>query len=162
MTIKINTGSIHVPPTPQVYPSAGATAFKKEEFTDTTPSEMVVFPSEQRRLIVVEPNTMIILTGYNLDDQTKVAFRKVLRSNGVPAHGSNGCCPTITVGNATRLHSVDVPCWAITHCNPIFILQTPGNYELDVIGSSADVVVTARAFPIQPVNEFGTCKCTTG
>ena len=157
MSINLNTGSVQVPKAPHSYPNTGQTAFKKEEYTDTTPAEMVVFPSEHRRILVVEPKTMLIVTGYNLDDQTKVSFRKILRSNGVPAQGSNGCCPTITIGHSVRLHSVELPCWYINKDNPIFVVQTPGNYELDVIGSSADVVVTAMSFEQQPINCMGCC-----
>lgn len=157
MTINLNTGSVQVPKAPHSYPNTGQTAFKKEEYNDTTPAEMVVFPSEHRRILVVEPKTMLVVTGYNLDSQTKVSFRKILRSNGVPAQGSNGCCPTITIGHSVRLHSVELPCWYINQDNPIFVVQTPGNYELDVIGSSADVVVTAMSFEQQEINCFGCC-----
>lgn len=157
MTINLNTGSVQVPKAPHSYPNTGQTAFKKEEYNDTTPAEMVVFPSEHRRILVVEPKTMLVVTGYNLDSQTKVSFRKILRSNGVPAQGSNGCCPTITVGHSVRLHSVELPCWYINQDNPIFVVQTPGNYELDVIGSSAGVVVTAMSFEQQEINCFGCC-----
>lgn len=157
MTINLNTGSVQVPKAPHSYPNTGQTAFKKEEYNDTTPAEMVVFPSEHRRILVVEPKTMLVVTGYNLDSQTKVSFRKILRSNGVPAQGSNGCCPTITIGHSVRLHSVELPCWYINKDNPIFVVQTPGNYELDVIGSSADVVATAMSFEQQPINCMGCC-----
>ena len=160
MSINLNTGSVQVPKAPHSYPNTGHTAFKKEEYIDTTPTEMVVFPSEHRRILVVEPKTMLVVTGYNLDSQTKVSFRKILRSNGVPAQGSNGCCPTITVGHSVRLHSVELPCWVLDRCNPIFIIKTPGNYEIDVIGASADVVVTAMQFDMQEVNDFGGCNCT--
>lgn len=86
---------------------------------------------------------------------------KILRSHGVPAQGSNGCCPTITIGHSVRLHSVELPCWVLDRCNPIFIVKTPGNYEIDVIGASADVVVTAMSFETQEVNDFGGCNCMT-
>lgn len=152
MSINLDTGSIQIPKTPHSYPKVGLTAFKQEEYNDTTPAEMVVFPSDRRRILVVEPKTMLIVTGYNLDDQTKVSFRKILRSNGVPAQSSNGCCPTITVGHSVRLHSVQLPNWYVSKDSPIFVVQTPGNYELDVIGSSADVVVTAMSFEQQTVN----------
>lgn len=157
MSINLNTGSVQVPKAPHSYPNTGQIAFKTEEYTDTTPAETVVFPSEHRRILVVEPKTMLVVTGYNLDTQTKVSFRKILRSNGVPAQGSNGCCPTITIGHSVRLHSVELPCWYINQDNPIFVIQTPGNYELDVIGSSADVVVTAMSFEQQEINCFGCC-----
>lgn len=159
MSINLNTGSVQVSKAPHSYLNMGHTAFRTEEYNDTTPAEMVVFPSEHRRILVVEPKTMLIVTGYNLDNQTKVSFRKTLRSNGVPAHGSNGCCPTITIGHSVRLHSVALPCWVLNRCNPIFIVKTPGNYEIDVVGASADVVVTAMAFDIQDVNEFTHCEC---
>lgn len=158
MTINLNTGSVQVAKAPRSYPNVGHTAFKTEEYNDTTPAEMVVFPSEHRRILVVEPKTMLVVTGYNLGSQTKVSFRKILRSNGVPAQGSNGCCPTITVGHSVRLQSVELPCWYANHLNPIFVLQTPGNYEIDVIGLSADVVVTAMSFEQQEINCIGCCE----
>lgn len=161
VSINLNTGSVQVPKAPHSYPNVGQTAFKKEEYNDTTPAEMVVFPSEHRRILVVEPKTMLVVTGYSLDSQTKVSFRKILRSNGVPAQGSNGCCPTITVGHSVRLHSVELPCWVLNNCNPVFIVKTPGNYEIDVIGASVDVVVTAMQFDMQEVNDFGGCNCMT-
>lgn len=162
MSINLNTGSIQVPKAPHSYPNVGQTAFKKEEYNDTTPSEMVVFPSEHRRILVVEPKTMLVVTGYNIDKETKVLFRKILRSNGVPAQGTNGCCPVITVGHSVRLHSAELPCWVLDNCNPVFIIKTPGNYEIDVIGVSADVVVTAMRFDMQDCNDFGGCHCFTG
>lgn len=158
MSINLDTGSIQTPKTPHSYLNVGAIAFQQSEYDDKTPTDMVVFPSDQRRLLVVEPNTMLIVTGYNLIDKTRVMFRKVLRSNGVPAQGSNGCCPTITVGHAVRLHSVPILCWQLTPNNPIFIIKTPGTYEIDVLGISADVVVTAMSFPMQEVN----CFCCHG
>ena len=159
MSINLNTGSVQVPIAPHSYPNMGKTAFKKEEYTDNTPSETTIFPSEHRRILVVEAHKMTIITGYNLDAETKITFRKILRSSGVPAHGSNGCCPVVTVGHATRLHSVEIPCWTITKDAPIFILKTPGSYELDVIGTSIDVVATAMTFDIQDVNELSCCLC---
>lgn len=161
MSINLNTGSVQVPKAPHSYSNVGHTAFKTEEYNDTTPAEMVVFPSEHRRILVVEPKTMLVVTGYNLDNRTKVSFRKILRSHGVPAQGSNGCCTTITIGHSVRLHSVELPCWVLDRCNPIFIVKTPGNYEIDVIGANADVVVTAMQFDMQEVNDFGGCNCTT-
>lgn len=161
VSINLNTGSVQVPKALHPYPNVGHTAFKTEEFIDTTPAEMVVYPSEHRRIIVVEPKTMLIVTGYNLDEHTHVSFRKILRSNGVPAQGSNGCCPTITIGHATRLYGVEIPCWVLDKRNPIFIVKTPGNYEIDVIGVSADVVVTAMSFEIQEVNDFVCCEGVT-
>lgn len=162
MSIKLNTGSVQTPKSLHSYPNTGHTAFKKDEYTDTTPSEMVVFPSEHRRILVVEPKTLLIVTGYNIDEKTKVLFRKILRSNGVPAQGTNGCCPVITVGHSVRLHSAELPCWVLDNCNPIFIIKTPGNYEIDVVGISADVVVTAMRFDMQECNDFGGCNCFTG
>lgn len=159
MPINLNTGSIQVPKVSHTHANAGMVAAKFVEYNDTTPSEMMVFPSEHRRILVVEPKTMLIVTGYNLDNETKVSFRKILRSNGVPAQGANGCCPTITIGHSIRLHSVELPCWTLDNCSPVFIVKTPGTYEIDVIGASADVAVTAMRFDIQDVNEFGSCAC---
>lgn len=155
--INLDTGSIQVPTSTQT--GVGGFVGKVSEFNDTTPSEMVVFPSKERRILVVEPNTMAVVTGYNLDTNTKVVFRKILRSNGVPAQGSAGCCPSVTIAHSVRLHSVELPCWRLDKCSPVFVVKTPGSYELDVTGSYADVVVTAMAFPMQEVNEFSNCNC---
>ena len=50
MTINLNTGSVQVAKAPHSYPNVGHTVFKTEEYNDTTPAEMVVFPSEHRRI----------------------------------------------------------------------------------------------------------------
>lgn len=161
MTINIDTGSIHVAQRPSYENSLGKSFVGTiNEYNDTTPSEAVVFPSVDRRLLLVEPNTMMVVTGYNLSNTTEVSFRKVLRSNGVPAQGTSACCPSVTVAHAVRLHSVELPCWVLDRCNPVFIIKTPGNHELDVRGDVVDIVVTAMAFPIQDVNPFGGCNCT--
>lgn len=156
MTISIDTG-IMVTPTQDSL--ALTQSSNVVSYNDNTPSENIVFPNSKRSLILVEPSTIHVVTAYNLDKETKVKFRKVLRSGGVPASGSNGCCPSITYGNAVRLYSVDVPCWVIDKCNPVFVLFTPGSYEIDVVGNSADVVVTSMQFPYQRVNEFSKCSC---
>lgn len=127
------------------------------EYNDTTPSEFIAFPSSERRLLIVEPKVMLVVTGYNLNSATKISFRKVLRSNGVPAQGTSGCCPSVSVAHSVRLHSVELPCWELNKNNPIFVIKTPGSYEFDVVGDPADVVVTAVAFPIQEVNDI---KCS--
>lgn len=161
MTINLDTGSVQVPRHPSRNHGLGKSFVGTvTEYNDTTPSEAVVFPSTDRRLLLVEPNTMLVVTGYNLNDTTKVSFRKVLRSNGIPAQGTADCCPSITIAHSIRLHSVELPCWALDKCNPIFIVKTPGSYEIDVVGEYADVVVTAMSFPMQEVNDFGGCYCS--
>jgi hypothetical protein len=123
------------------------------EFDDVTPSEYVVYPSNVRQLIVIEPNTMAIVTAYNLENDMEVRFRKILRSNGVPAQGSSTCCGDITVGNSIKLHSVEIPSWKITNAHPIFVLKTPGAYEVDMTDNNDGVVITMRIFPMQDVND---------
>lgn len=160
MTINLNTGSVQVPRSPSRPHGLGNLVVGTlTEFNDTTPAEAVVFPSTDRRLLLVEPNTMLVVTGYNLNSNTKIVFRKVLRSNGIPAQGTADCCPSITIANSIRLHSVELPCWRLDRCNPVFIIKTPGSYEIDVIGDYADVVVTAMMFAMQEVNEFNNCEC---
>lgn len=153
MTINLNTGSVQTP-SPQ-YLESGMTydGGVLTEYNDTTASEAVVYPSEHRKLLVVEPKTMIVVTGYNLDSNTTVKFRKVLRSNGVPIQGTGGCCPTMTISHSIRLYSTELPCWVLDNSCPIFVIKTPGCYELDVNGDAIDVVVTAMSFPMQEVNE---------
>lgn len=159
MSIKLDTGLLHAPNVTAHPDTVALRAFKPEEYDDTTPAEMVVFPREHRQLLLVEPKKMLVVTGYNLDHKSRVLFRKVLRSNGVPARGSNGCCPTITLSRSIRLYSVDLPCWTLDRCNPVFIVKTPGSYEIDVVGNSADVVVTAMLFDLQDVNDLPLCQC---
>lgn len=160
MTIKLNTGSVQVPrSTGPSYGFNNRFAGTVTEFNDTTPAETVIFPSADRRLLLVEPNMMLVVTGYNLNDSTKVVFRKVLRSNGIPAQGTAECCPSVIIAHSIRLHSVDMPCWRLDKCNPVFVIKTPGSYEVDVIGDYVDVVVTAMTFSTQEVNEFNTCVC---
>lgn len=65
----------------------------------------------------------------------------------------------ILIAHSIRLHSVELSCWVLDKCNPIFIVKTPGSYEIDVVGEYADVVVTAMAFPMQEVNDFDGCYC---
>lgn len=125
------------------------------EYDDKTPSEDIIFPSRERRILLVEPKTMLVVTGYNISSDTSVIFRKVLRSNGIPAQGSSDCCcPSIIIANSIRLHSVIMNTWKLNKNNPVFIIKTPGSYEIDVVGDYADVVVSAMSFPMQPVNEF--------
>lgn len=160
MTINLNTGTIQAPSLPDGQVGLGFSARGQVTvYDDTTPSESVVYPSSVRRLLLVEPKHMMIVTGYNLAKNTKVVFKKVLRSNGIPAQGTADCCPSITLANTIRLHSVELPCWLLDKCNPVFVIKTPGSYEIDVVGDYADVVVTAMAFPMQEVNEFAKCEC---
>lgn len=157
MPINLDTGSMHIMKLPDREDGLGSFVGKITEFNDTTPAETVVFPSENRRILVVNPKQMLVVTGYNLSDNTRVVFRKILRSNGIPAQGSVGCCSSFTIAHSIRLHSVDLPCWVLDKCSPIFVIKTPGNYELDVIGVSADVVVTAMGYELQEVNDFDKC-----
>lgn len=159
MSVKLNTGTIQTAKIPRDYGGTGRVHVKAEEYIDTTPSELVIFPTESPPLLLVEPKKMVVLTSYNLDKSAKVTLHKILKSNGIPAQGTNGCCPTVTEGLSTRLQSVELPCWFMDWCNPIFVLKTPGNYSIRVEGSSIDVVVTAMYFDNQEVNTFGGCNC---
>lgn len=161
MTINLNTGSVQVPRKPHLGLGVAKAVGALTEYNDTTPAETVVYPSEHRQLLIVEPMTMLVVTGYNLDDITSVIFRKVLRSHGVPVQGTAGCCPTMTISHSIRLHSTELPCWKLNRCLPVFVVKTPGCYEIDVTGDNANVVVTAMAFPMQEVNDFSPCDCQT-
>lgn len=157
MAINIDTGTVQVTYTPNRQVNTGLPANGVvTEFNDITPSELIVFPSEVRQMLRVEPGMMVILTAYNLQKDTQVSFRKVLRSNGIPATGDSGCCPTVTMAHSISLHSAEIACWKMSFDCPVFILKTPGNYEIDVLGPSADVVITANTIAMQPVNDFGT------
>lgn len=160
MTIKLDTGSIQVPRDHSTSlgftrPLSGTII----EYNDTTPAETVVFPSKDRRMLRVFPNTITVVTGYNLIKETKVSFSKVLLSNGIPAQGTAACCPEITAAHTIALHRVELPCWVLDTCNPVFIIKTPGDYYIDVFGQDREVVITAMPFPMQDVNDFGNCKC---
>lgn len=156
--ISLDTGSIQLAAGAKPIGVSGVVG-KVSELDDKTPSEMVVFPREVRPILVVDPGTMLIVTGYNLDANTFVVFRKILRSNGIPAQGTSSCCPTVTISHSVRLQSSTLKCWKLDQCNPVFVVKTPGSYELDVEGSSADVVVTAVSYPMQEVNDFTKCHC---
>ena len=153
MTINLDTGSVQVPRHPSRNHGLGKSFVGTvTEFNDTTPAEAVVFPSPNRRLLLIEPNTMMVVTGYNMNDNTRVVFRKVLRSNGIPAQSTADCCPSVVIAHSVRLYSVEIPCWKLSKECPMFVIKTPGSYEIDVVGEYADVVVTAMAFPMQEVN----------
>lgn len=162
MTINLDTGSIQGGLVP--HPSLGVVQVTGNliETDDTTPSETIVYPSEHRQLLVVEPASILVVTGYNLGTNSKVLFRKTLRSQGIPISGTASCCPTMTVAHAVRLHSTEIPCWSLEQGRPIFVIKTPGCYELDVIGDNIEVVVTAMTFPAQEVNDFSKCSCNSG
>lgn len=162
MVINVNTGSIVNKCEPNLGLAVANSIGNLIERDDTTPTDTVIYPSNHRPLLIVEPETMAVVTGYNLVDGTHVSFRKVLRSKGVPIQGGSGCCPTLTVLNAVRLHSVELPCWKLNKCLPVFIIKTPGSYEIDVVGNNADVVVTAMMFSMQEVNDFSMCGCDCG
>ena len=162
MAFYLNTGYIKKPPERKPHDGVPYTRIGfVTEYDDTSPAEAVIYPAENKRLILVEPNVMIVITGYNLKNDTQVIFRKILRSNGIPAQGDYGCCPSIIVANTIRLQSVDLPCWKLTNKSPIFVIKTPGTYEVDVIGANSngdpDAVITAMAFPMQEVNCFEDC-----
>lgn len=135
-------------------------------FDDTNPIENVIYPTDEERYITVNAGEMVVFTAYNVpnqfvpsgtDGEAKIAgvyFRKVLRSAGVPPHGTSDCCPDVTVGRSIKLQSVDIPCWAITACNPIFALYTVGTYEIYVVGDTGDITVTAEKIPMQDINEM--------
>lgn len=155
MTININTGCVQThKPTGVLCGLENHFIGKVTEFDDTTPSELVVFPSNERTLLNVEPNTMVVVTGYNIDDETVVSFYKVLRSNGIPMYKGGGCCSYATVANTISLYRVNIPSWKLSKDAPLFVIKTPGNYEIDVTGSAIDVVVTAVSFKLQETNVF--------
>lgn len=160
MTINLDTGSIQQNTSPRPDLGVAIRAGILHETDDTSPAENIVYPSEHRQLLIVEPKTILVVTGYNLEDTTTVVFRKVLRSCGVPIHGTGGCCPNLTVSHSIRLHSTELPCWKLNRCLPIFIIKTPGSYEVDVLGDNINVVITAMAFPMQEVNDICQCDCS--
>lgn len=162
MPINLDTGIVQVPRhTNQANVGYGVHG-RITEYNDTTPSEFVFFPTDTRQVLLVEPKQMVIVTGYNLTDDTKVTFRKVLRSNGIPAQGTADCCPSVTVAHTIRLHSVTLPCWRLDRCNPVFVIKTPAAYEIDVEGNTVDVVLTAVTHELQDINSFAFAQSTVG
>ena len=157
MSIKLNTGYVL---SPRSFPErdgavpdgyTGDIVFSN----DTTPSERVVYPTKDRPLIMVEPGTMTVVTAYDLHPDDHVTFLKILRSNGIPAHGTPACCPVIFIARSVRLRSARMDCWRITSKCPVFVLKTPGAYDIEIVGDkSAEAMITATSFQMQEINDF--------
>lgn len=146
-----------------------------EEVDDDTPSELVVLPAKTKKLIVVEPGMMAVLTAYGLEHGW-VQLYKVLRSNGIPSTGTADCCPSVSSARSIVLRSVKIPCWRMDVYNPIFIVKVPGSYELEyespppVItpdwpdgapgtgGVDQDVVATLAFVPLQITDSLERCS----
>jgi len=134
------------------------------EFNDNVPEERVIFPVPEKYspLLVNDPQTMFVVTGYDLTDNTEVGFYKISRSAGVPVQGDGGCCPQVRIGRGVTLRRVLLPCRKLDRCHPVFVIKTPGIYEVVVSGDTADVQLTAMRFPMQEVNSFAQvapCDC---
>lgn len=161
MSVHITTGLTHVPTKPAV---SNTFTSRVSQYNDLTPSEPILFPSEDPKIIVLEPNRMAILTAYKLQPGVEIPIYKVLRSNGIPASTSgvpsNTCCVSVSMGNTVRLESVPIPCWKLSSASPVFVIKTPGSYEIETSFLPPDVVVTMEVFPIQEVNEFCLCPCS--
>ena len=127
---------------------------------DNTPSERVVYPKTSTQYIVVQPNHMVVLTAYNLDDGGMVNIYKVLLSNGFPELGSRECCPTITSAESTMLARVNIPCYEMNPCYPVVVLDIPGIYAVQPVTEQVDLIITAVEHPLTqggPNTECGGC-----
>ena len=150
MTILLDTGSLTTPNAPQV--TVGNVTI------DNTPSERVVYPRTKEQFLVVKTGEMLVLTAYGLVDD-KAIVKKVLLSNGIPELGTGGCNPIITSAQSTVLNRVEIPCFEITPCSPITVIDIPGVYSVAPEDASADVVITAVSHPLQQGGPK--CGCAT-
>lgn len=130
------------------------------EVDDLEPAERVLYPSVDKPLLVIPAGSMCIITAYNLAYNEIVKIHRVLRTNGIPEHAESGCCPKRFVGNSVTLRSVYTG-WDLKFEKPIFIVKTPGNYEIELFTDvpvagveDNNALVTAVTYPLQPVNSF--------
>ena len=150
MTILLDTGSLTNPNAPQV--TVGNVTI------DNTPSERVVYPRTKEQFLVVKTGEMLVLTAYGLVDD-KAIVKKVLLSNGIPELATGSCNPIITSAQSTVLNRVEIPCFEITPCSPITVIDIPGVYSVAPEDTAADVVITAVSHPLQQGGPK--CGCAT-
>lgn len=150
MTILLDTGSLTNPNAPQV--TVGNVTI------DNTPSERVVYPRTKEQFLVVKAGEMLVLTAYGLVDD-KAIVKKVLLSNGIPDLATGSCNPIITSAQSTVLNRVEVPCFTMTSCAPIAVIDIPGVYSVAPEDTAADVVVTAVSHPLH--SSGPKCSCAT-
>ena len=150
MTILLDTGSLTNPNAPQV--TVGNVTI------DNTPSERVVYPRTKEQFLVVKAGEMLVLTAYGLVDD-KAIVKKVLLSNGIPELATGSCNPVITSAQSTVLNRVEVPCFTMTSCTPIAVIDIPGVYSVAPEDTAADVVITAVSHPLH--SSGPKCGCTT-
>lgn len=150
MTILLDTGSLTNPNAPQV--TVGNVTI------DNTPSERVVYPRTKEQFLVVKTGEMLVLTAYGLVAD-KVIVKKVLLSNGIPELATGSCNPVITSAQSTVLNRVEIPCFEITPCSPITVIDIPGVYSVAPEDTAADVVITAVSHPLQQGGPK--CGCAT-
>lgn len=150
MTILLDTGSLTNPNAPQV--TVGNVTI------DNTPSERVVYPRTKEQFLVVKTGEMLVLTAYGLVAD-KAIVKKVLLSNGIPELATGRCNPVITSAQSTVLNRVEIPCFEITPCSPITVIDIPGVYSVVPEGTAVDVVITAVSHPLQQGGPK--CGCAT-
>lgn len=150
MTILLDTGSLTNPNAPQV--TVGNVTI------DNTPSERVVYPRTKEQFLVVKTGEMLVLTAYGLVAD-KAIVKKVLLSNGIPELATGSCNPVITSAQSTVLNRVEIPCFEITPCSPITVIDIPGVYSVAPEDTAADVVITAVSHPLQQGGPK--CGCAT-
>lgn len=156
MPVKLNTGRVH---TPAVTPRDGnipdGYVGRVVYSNDTSPSERVVYPVKDKALILAEPGEMTVITAYDLHPDDYVTFFKILRSSGLPAFGTPDCCPVIFISRSIVLRRALMDCWRVTSACPVFVLKTPGAYEVEIVGEkSAEAMITATSFKIQDINQI--------
>lgn len=150
MAILLDTGSLTNPNAPQV--TVGNVTI------DNTPSERVVYPRTKEQFLVAKTGEMLVLTAYGLVDD-KAIVKKVLLSNGIPELATGSCNPVITSAQSTVLNRVEIPCFEITPCSPITVIDIPGVYSVAPEDTAADVVITAVSHPLQQGGPK--CGCAT-
>lgn len=155
MSIKLNTGTIYTPVVSERDGNIPVGYVGEVIYSnDNTPSERVIYPTKDRPLVLVEPQQMVVVTAYDLHPDDHVVFHKILRSNGIPAIGTPACCPVIYIARSVRLRSVRMDCWRLTPACPVFVLKTPGAYDIEIVGEkSAEAMITATNFPMQEINQ---------
>lgn len=125
---------------------------------DTTPVDTVVFPSDKRRILEVNPNQVLIITAYGLSAGDIVTVSKVLRSGGTDAYSTGGCCDVIEGTQSVILAEVEIPCWTMVQGSPITVIRLVGAYTIDVDGEAEqDVRVTAQIIKMQDLTSGNIC-----
>lgn len=115
-------------------------------------AEPYIYPSKERQTISVPPNSIKVLTGYNIEGTT-VNIYKVLLSTGKPERAEPGCCGKWFTAEPTKvLHRALMTNWILDDSNPVFVIKTPGVYEVELEGPNGNSIITMQGYAAQDVN----------